>query len=85
MLTIMVSDSDSDLLHLDVDLRIGLDMWSHLWREIRLSRRKNDLLCAVLRAAYGAGYMDALTEPRRGQLLKDHGITVPRRHSGTHP
>jgi hypothetical protein len=32
-----------------------------------------------MRVAYGQGYVDALTEGRRGSLYRDHGFTVPKR------
>lgn len=65
-----------DLLQLDIDLRIGADLWVEAseigeWNEERL--------WAFLRFAYGRGYHDALTEPQRGKLCRDHGLGVPRR------
>jgi hypothetical protein len=69
--------SEQDLLNLDIDLRIGVEVWSQLWSGGRWSRRNHALIAALLRYAYGAGYVAALTEPRRGQLLRDHGIAVP--------
>ena len=66
----------TDLLQLDIDLRIGADLWAEAsqigeWNEERLG--------AVLRFAYGQGYHDALTEPQRGKLCRDHGFAVPSR------
>ena len=34
---------------------------------------------AFMRAAYGKGYCDALTEDAPGALCLDHGYEVPRR------
>lgn len=66
----------ADLLDLDIDLRIGLDVWAQLW-EVR--EWDYDVLGSVLRFAYGLGYYDALTEDERGTLCRDHGLAVPTR------
>jgi hypothetical protein len=52
-----------DLLELDIDLRLA-----DLWR-----------VAAFMRAAYGKGYCDALTEEAPGSLCADHGYRVPQR------
>jgi hypothetical protein len=64
-----------DLLDLDVDVRLA-EVWRQTWSygEWTLSE-----LGALLRLAYGQGYCDALTEPERGKLCRDHGFAVPER------
>jgi len=63
-------------LDLDLDLRL-----LSLWTEISECPFYGELAWAYIRAAYGLGYLDALREPRRGQLCRDHGYPVPRRGS----
>lgn len=41
----------------------------------------HELAAGFLRVAYATGYQDALCEPFRGQLLRDHGYRVPPRRS----
>jgi hypothetical protein len=78
MLTSMVSGPEN--LNLDIDVRIGLDAWIALWSCSRgWNENDHDLIAALLRYAYGAGYVAALTEPHRGQLMSDHGLVVPLR------
>ena len=68
---------DAALLELEVDLRIHellLGAWGELeWDESLIGR--------YLRLAYAAGYLDALREPRRGELCRSHGFPVPKRRS----
>lgn len=66
----------ADLLHLDIDLRIGVDVWSQLWEAREWDY---EMLGAVLRFVYGLGYYGALTEDQRGKLCRDHGLPVPTR------
>ena len=62
-----------DLLELDIDLRLA-----DLWREAyEIGEWKLDVVAAFIRAAYGKGYCDALTEDARGSLCVDHGYRVP--------
>ena len=64
-----------DLLDLDIDLRLA-----DLWREASdISEWTLDVVAAFLRAAYGKGYCDALTEDAPGTLCLDHGYRVPAR------
>ena len=67
-----------DLLELDIDLRLA-----DLWRETaEIGEWNLDVVAAFIRAAYGKGYCDALTEESPGSLCADHGYRVPpRRHS----
>jgi hypothetical protein len=64
-----------DLLELDIDLRLA-----DLWREASaISDWSLDVVAAFMRAAYGKGYCDALTEDAPGSLCADHGYRVPAR------
>ena len=64
-----------DLLELDIDLRL-----TDLWREAAdISEWNLDVVAAFMRAAYGKGYCDALTEESPGSLCHDHGYRVPGR------
>ena len=51
-----------------------------LWREAAgISEWSLDVVAAFMRAAYGKGYCDALTEDNPGSLCADHGYRVPQR------
>jgi hypothetical protein len=64
-----------DLLELDIDLRL-----TDLWREAADVTEWNlEVVAAFMRAAYGKGYCDALTEDAPGSLCHDHGYRVPAR------
>jgi len=64
-----------DLLELDIDLRLA-----DLWREAcDVSEWNLDVVAAIMRAAYGKGYCDALTEDSPGALCQEHGYRVPDR------
>ena len=64
-----------DLLELDIDLRLA-----DLWREAAdISEWNLEVVAAFMRAAYGKGYCDALTEDSPGSLCLDHGYRVPAR------
>lgn len=64
-----------DLLELDIDLRLA-----DLWREATEVPEWNlEVMAAFMRAAYGKGYCDALTEDAPGSLCHDHGYRVPGR------
>jgi hypothetical protein len=59
-----------DLLELDIDLRLA-----DLWREAADVQDWNlDVVAAFMRAAYGKGYCDALTEESPGSLCEEHGF-----------
>ena len=67
-----------DLLELDIDLRLA-----DLWRETaEIGEWNLDVVAAFIRAAYGKGYCDALTEESPGSLCADHGYRVPGRRAG---
>jgi len=67
--------SPIDLLELDIDIRL-----TDLWREASDIPEWNlDVVAAFMRAAYGKGYCEALTEERRGSLCADHGYRLPAR------
>jgi hypothetical protein len=62
-----------DLLELDIDLRLA-----DLWREAAEVGEWNlEVMAAFIRAAYGKGYCDALTEDSPGSLCHDHGYRIP--------
>ncbi len=64
-----------DLLELDIDLRL-----SDLWREaVDVSEWSLEVVAAFIRAAYGKGYCDALTEDEPGRLCAEHGYRLPAR------
>ena len=66
-----------DLLELDIDLRLA-----DLWRETaEIGEGNLDVVAAFIRAAYGKGYCDALTEESPGSLCADHGYRVPGRRA----
>ena len=66
-----------DLLELDIDLRLA-----DLWREAgEISEWNLEVVGAFMRAAYGKGYCDALTEESPGSLCHDHGYRVPGRRA----
>ncbi len=64
-----------DLLELDIDLRLA-----DLWREAAdIGDWNLEVVAAFMRAAYGKGYCDALTEDDPGSLYHDHGYRIPAR------
>jgi hypothetical protein len=64
-----------ELLELDIDLRLA-----DLWREaVDVSEWNLEVVAAFIRAAYGKGYCDALTEELPGSLCIDHGYRMPDR------
>ncbi len=66
-----------DLLELDIDLRLA-----DLWREAsEIDDWNLEVVAAFMRAAYGKGYCDALTEDAPGSLCVDHGYRVPERRA----
>ena len=66
-----------ELLELDIDLRLA-----DLWREAcEIGEWNLEVVSAFMRAAYGKGYCDALTEESPGSLCEDHGYRVPPRRA----
>jgi len=66
-----------ELLELDIDTRL-----SDLWKEtIEIEEWNLEVVAAFMRAAYGKGYCDALTEDAPGRLCADHGYRVPDRRA----
>lgn len=62
-----------ELLELDIDLRL-----CDLWAEACDATEWNlEVVSAFMRAAYGKGYCDALTEDSPGSLCRDHGYRIP--------
>jgi hypothetical protein len=64
-----------ELLELDIDLRLA-DLWSEA---CGVGEWNLEVVAAFLRAAYGKGYCDALTEDDAGSLCRDHGYRIPAR------
>ena len=70
-----------ELLELDIDLRL-----TDLWVEASdLDNWNLEVVAALMRAAYGKGYCDALTEDEPGSLCRDHGYVVPDRKPSPAP
>ena len=66
-----------DLLELDIDLRL-----TDLWREAyEVTEWNVEVVAAFMRAAYGKGYCDALTEDTPGSLCEEHGYRIPPRRA----
>ena len=73
----MLRPTRIDLLELDIDLRL-----TDLWREAAdVSEWNLEVVAAFMRAAYGKGYCDALTEDSPGSLCEEHGYEIPRRQA----
>lgn len=64
-----------ELLELDIDIRIA-SIISHVLEQ---QWWQSEEILWWLRLAYSTGYHDSLVEKRRGQLMRDHGFSVPRR------
>ena len=62
-----------DLLELDIDVRLA-----DLWREANdITEWNLEVVGAFMRAAYGKGYCDALTEDDAGQPLRRARLPDP--------
>jgi hypothetical protein len=76
-----MSPTRIELLELDIDLRL-----SDLWREaMEIGEWNLDVVAAFIRAAYGKGYCDALTEDSPGRLCEEHGYRIPSRQPESAP
>jgi len=62
-----------ELLELDIDLRL-VDLWAEA---SDVGEWSLEVIAAFMRAAYGKGYCDALTEDAPGALCRDHGYKIP--------
>ena len=70
----MEQPSRIDLLELDIDLRLA-----DLWREAaEITEWNLEVVAAFMRAAYGKGYCDALTEDAPGLALPRPRVPDPR-------
>ena len=75
--TVFDDPSRIDLLELDIDVRLA-----DLWREaVDVADWNLEVVAAFIRAAYGKGYCDALTEDAPGSLCHDHGYRIPARRA----
>ena len=63
-----------DILEIDIDTRM-LDLWNEV---IKVETWDINAVAIYMRAAYGKGYCDSLTESQRGQLPIEHGYKVPK-------
>lgn len=78
VIPMMNHPSRIDLLELDIDVRLA-----DLWREANdITEWSLEVVGAFMRAAYGKGYCDALTEDAPGSLCVEHGYRVPARRAG---
>ena len=64
-----------ELLELDIDVRLA-DLWAEA---SEVGEWNLEVVAAFMRAAYGKGYCDALTEDAPGSLCRDHGYKIPLR------
>jgi hypothetical protein len=70
-----------ELLELDIDVRLA-----DLWAEASDVEEWNlEVVAAFMRAAYGKGYCDALTEDDPGMLCREHGYRIPFRNPAPAP
>ena len=76
VLAMATRPSRIDLLELDIDLRVT-DLWAEA---AEIDEWSLDVVAALMRAAYGKGYCDALTEAEPGSLCRDHGYVIPPRN-----
>jgi len=58
---------------LELDTRM-LELWQVIDDSGELTL---EFVACLLRAAYGRGYVDAVSEPDPGALLREHGYKVP--------
>ena len=70
-----------ELLELDIDVRLA-DLWVEA---CDVGEWNLDVVAAFIRAAYGKGYCDALTEDAPGSLCRDHGYNIPLRKASAAP
>ena len=68
-----------ELLELDIDVRLA-DLWGEA---SDVSEWNLEVVAAFMRAAYGKGYCDALTEDDPGSLCREHGYKIPRKLAAT--
>lgn len=62
-------------LETDIDCRLA-ELWQQAFEIEGWTLEK---VGVFLRAAYGAGYTQALQEPARGQLCTENGYSTPKR------
>lgn len=63
------------VLECDIDTRLAA-----LWQEaFAVEDWTLETVGAFLRAAFGAGYVEAMSEPVPGQFVRMHGYRVPKR------
>ncbi|MBX4196990.1 hypothetical protein KW801_00325 [Candidatus Saccharibacteria bacterium] len=72
---------ETEELESDIDTRL-IDLWTKVHE---VEDWNLETIAAFMRAAYGRGYFDAVTEPLRGQLMIDHHREVPEIKPQTFP
>jgi hypothetical protein len=70
-----------ELLELDIDVRLA-DLWAEAGE---VGDWNIEVVAAFMRAAYGKGYCDALTEDSPGSLCREHGYKIPFRKPSPAP
>ena len=68
-------DEQAERLRQDVDLRLA-GVYGECAFEAITGFWSTEFVMALLRAAYGKGYVDAHKEPR-GKLMRDNGYRIP--------
>lgn len=68
--------SQRDALEADIDLRM-YDLMLQAGESF--AEQDVELVFAYMRAAFGKGYTEALTEAEPGKLCRDNGYRIPRR------
>lgn len=66
------------LLEMDIDCRLGPELWQ---QAAEVDEWTLDLVATFMRAAFGRGYTDALTEPVPATLCRQHGYRAPERRA----
>lgn len=67
--------SATDLLELELDIRTSA-LWTFLSPDAELTL---EFVGSLIRAAYGQGYLDSLSEPVPGLMLRELGYELPRK------
>lgn len=75
-----MASHDEKIARLEIDLDTRLTgLWFDLCEQDKRPEGLNlEFVAALMRAAYGKGYMDCLKEPTPGDLCRAHGYRVPR-------
>lgn len=79
-----MASQDEKIARLEIDLDTRLTgLWLDLCEQDKRPEGLTiDFVAALMRAAYGKGYMDCLKEPVPGEVCRTHGYRVPRPVTG---